>query len=142
MYNRLIISASILILGYIITIVGSKVLRNILIRISSRTKSNTDDYIFKVLYETIKPLGLAISTFTAWKILAIELNIAGINETILGLFKFILLVLIVRLANRIVLKLISSWAQRIDDNAVSTMIKSLSPMVRAAIWSIGKKAQL
>ena len=137
MYNKLIISASVLTLGYIITILGSKILKNILKKISSRTKNQTDDYIFKVIIETIKPLGLSISTFTAWNILQLEANIRGVNETILGLFKFILLILIVRLANRIVLKLISSWALKIDDNAVSTMIKSLSPMVRAAIWSIG-----
>ena len=115
MYNRLIISASILIIGYIITVLGSKILRNILKKISGRTKNQTDDYIFKVLLETVRPLGIAISTFTAWKILQIN-NIAGVNEAILGLFKFILLILIVRLANRIVLKLINSWAIKIDDN--------------------------
>jgi len=136
MYNRLIVSASVLVLGYVITALGSKILRNILKRISGNTKTQTDDYIFKVLLETLRPLGIAISTFASWKILQIN-NIAGVNETILGLFKFILLILIVRLINRIILRLISSWAQRIDDNAVSTMIKSLSPMVRAAIWSIG-----
>ncbi len=137
MYNRLIISAGVLILGFIITIIGSKILKNILNKISVRTNSQTDDYIFKVILETIKPLGLLISTYSSWKILSLETNITGINETILGLFKFILLILIVRLTNRIVLRLISSWAQKINDNAVSTMIKSLSPMVRAAIWSIG-----
>ena len=84
MYNRLIISASALTLGYIITILGSKILKNILKKISSRTKNQTDDYIFKVIIETIKPLGLSISTFTAWNFLQLEANIRGVNETILG----------------------------------------------------------
>ncbi len=137
MYTKAIISACIFIIGYIITIIGSKILKNIFKRISSRTKNTTDDYILNVLLDTIKPLGIAISTFFAWKILALQTNNLAINEAILGLFKFILLILIVRLVNRVLLRLINSWSLRVNDNAVSTMIKSLSPMVRAAIWSIG-----
>ena len=49
----------------------------------------------------------------------------------------ILLILIVRLINRILLRLLSSWSERINDDAVSTMLKSLSPMLRAIIWCIG-----
>ncbi len=137
MYSKIIISVATFFIGYIITIVSSKVLKSIFLKISSKTKNNTDDYIFNVLIDTIRPLGIAISAYTAWEILSIQTNFLRINEAILGLFKFILLILIVRLINRILLKLIHSWSLKINDPAVSTMIKSLSPMVRAAIWSIG-----
>ncbi|KGG15108.1 Small mechanosensitive ion channel [Prochlorococcus sp. MIT 0602] len=102
-----------------------------------RTKSKTDDYILQVLLETIKPLGLSISAFAAWKVLAIQRTVYGLNEGITGAFKLILLILIVRLFNRVLLKLLNSWALKINDSAVSTMLKSLTPMVRAIIWCIG-----
>ncbi len=137
MYTRLISSGCIFILGIIITLVGSKVLRSVFNKVVKRTKSKTDDYVLKVILETIKPLGISISAFTSWKILAIKTTSFGLNEGINGIFKLILLILIVRLINRILLRLIQRWSERINDAAVSTMLKSLSPMVRAIIWCIG-----
>ncbi|KGG11817.1 Small mechanosensitive ion channel [Prochlorococcus sp. SS52] len=106
-------------------------------KLALRTKSDTDDYILRLIVETIKPLGIAISTFAAWRVLAIKVNIPFVNGTIAGVFKLILLFLIVRLINRVLIRLITSWAQKINDPAVSTMLRSLSPMVRALIWCIG-----
>ncbi len=137
MYTRLISSGCIFILGIIITLVGSKVLRSVFNKVVQGTKSKTDDYVLKVILETIKPLGISISAFTSWKILAIKTTSFGLNEGINGIFKLILLILIVRLINRILLRLIQRWSERINDTAVSTMLKSLSPMVRAIIWCIG-----
>ncbi len=137
MYTRLISSGCIFILGILITLVGSKVLSSIFKKIVQRTKSKTDDYILKVLLDTVKPLGVSISAFTSWRILAIKTTGFGLNESITGVFKLILLILIVRLINRILLKLLTSWSEKINDAAVSTMLKSLSPMLRAVIWCIG-----
>ncbi len=137
MQIKLIAAASILFLGLIITFIASKILRRIFGKITSRTKNTTDDYILGVLLETIKPLGLSISAFLAWEILDIDLTILGINKVVTAIAKLILIVLIVRLINRILLKLINSWSNKINDQAVSTMLRSLSPMVRALIWSIG-----
>ena len=137
MYTRLISSGCIFILGTLITVFGSKILSSVLKKIVHRTNSKTDDYILKVLLDTVKPLGISISAFTAWRILAIKTTSFGLNEGITGIFKLILLILIVRLINRILLRLVSSWSERINDDAVSTMLKSLSPMLRAIIWCIG-----
>ena len=137
MYSRLIFSACVFLLGYIFTFIGARIIKGVFKRITSRTKSSTDDYVLKVIVETIKPLGISISTYAAWKILALKTNIDGLNENIFGLFKLILVILLIRLINRILLRIISSWSQKIDDQAVSTMLRSLSPMVRALIWCLG-----
>ncbi|AAP99836.1 MULTISPECIES: mechanosensitive ion channel family protein [Prochlorococcus] len=137
MYSRFIVSAFILVVGYIATLVGTKIISSMFSKLALRTKSDTDDYILRLIVETIKPLGIAISTFAAWRVLAIKVNIPFVNGTIAGVFKLILLFLIVRLINRVLIRLITSWAQKINDPAVSTMLRSLSPMVRALIWCIG-----
>ena len=137
MQIKLIAAISVFFVGILITIIGSKVLQRVFSKITSRTKNTTDDYILAVLLETIKPLGLSISLFLAWETIDIDLTILGINEVVSGIAKLILIVLIIRLINRVLLRLISSWSKKINDQAVSTMISSLIPMVRALIWSIG-----
>ena len=60
-----------------------------------------------------------------------------IDNYVLAISKFIGLVLIVRMINRILLRVIHRWTLKIDDKAISTMLKSISPMFQAAIWCLG-----
>ncbi|WP_269623508.1 mechanosensitive ion channel family protein [Prochlorococcus marinus] len=136
-YSKLIATATVFLIGLIITLSLSRLTRSIFGRLVKSSKSETDDYILKVVVETIKPLGITITSFLSWKILSIQIKIIGISEIIGGIFKLIVLILIVRLINRILLRLIQSWSNKVNDIAVSTMLRSLSPMVRAIIWSIG-----
>ncbi len=136
-YRSLLPSILFFLIGSILTLLGSKITKNILRKIVSRTKSETDDYIAKVIVETINPLGLIISATIAWNILEIQELFLVLDKTILALAKFASLILIVRLINRILLKVIQRWANRINDVSISNMIRSLSPMARATIWCIG-----
>ena len=133
-YRSLLTATATFCVGAILSLVASRITRVVFGRITARTNTETDDFILQVLLSTIKPLGLLISASVAWKILPIE-NV--INNAVLGIIKLICLVLIVRVINKIVLRLIQRWSLKIDDNSVSTMLRSLSPMVRALVWCIG-----
>ena len=133
-YRSLLTATATFCVGAFLSLVASRITRVVFGRITARTNTETDDFILQVLVSTIKPLGLLISASVAWKILPIE-NV--INNAVLGIIKLICLVLIVRVINKIVLRLIQRWSLKIDDNSVSTMLRSLSPMVRALVWCIG-----
>ncbi len=131
--SKFLISAFSFLICTILSLIISRLARKTLEKIAYRTKNKLDDYILKALVDSSKPLGLLISTFIAWKALVIG---GDIDKAIIGIIKFLLLVIVVRLVNKIVLKLINSWSLKVDDTSISTMLRSLSPMVRALIWCI------
>ena len=124
-----------LIAGVIITLIFSRFSGKLLTKITRSTKSTTDDYIAKAILDSIKPLGFLISLSLAWKSLPGSLD--EIESIILGLIKLFCLIIIVRLFNKIILRLINTWSIQINDKSVSTMLNSISPMVRALVWCIG-----
>ncbi len=134
LYQNLLTAVATFLIASLLTLVAARLLRLAMSRITSRTKSGTDDYIAEVIIKTIKPLGLLISASVAWSILPIE---EGINIAFTGIVKLLSLLLIVRLINNISLRLINSWASRIEDSSVSQMLLSLSPMIRALFWCLG-----
>ena len=133
-YKNLIISLLTFTIGCVISLISAKILKKILKKITSATQSKTDDYIATILIETIKPLGYILSFIVGWKILLIG---GIVDKTLIGISKFLCLVYIIRFVNRVFLKIIQRWANRINDQSISEMIRSLSPMVRASVWSIG-----
>ena len=133
-YRNLIVSILSFIIGCIISLISPKILRNILNKITSKTKSKTDDYIASLLIETIKPLGFILSFIIGWKFLLIG---GVVDKIFIGVSKFICLIYIVSFINRVFLKIIQRWANRVNDKSISEMIRSLSPMARALVWSIG-----
>ena len=133
-YKNIIISLLTFSVGCVISLVSPKILKKVLRRITSATQSKTDDYIATLLIETIKPLGFILSFIVAWKVLLIG---GIVDKTLIGISKFLCLIYIVRFVNRILLKIIQRWASKINDKSISEMIRSLSPMVGASVWSLG-----
>ena len=133
-YKNLIISLLIFSIGCIISLVSPKILKKVLRKITSATQSQTDDYVAALLIDTIKPLGFVLSFIIGWKVLLIG---GIVDKTLIGISKFIFLIYIVRFINKVFLKIIQRWASKINDRSISEMIRSLSPMVRASVWSIG-----
>ncbi len=125
---------AVLLIGIFLSIILARVARSILGRLVSKTASKTDDYIVNSAISTIKPIGWLISSTVAWQILPIQNQIDNAG---LSLFKLLFLIIIVRFANKVAIRLVQTASLRIDDPAVSTMLNSAGPMVRALIWGIG-----
>ena len=133
-YKNLIVALLTFVIGCIISLISPKILKKILNKITSKTKSKTDDYIANLLIETVKPLGFILSFIIGWKVLLIG---GVIDKTLIGIGKFLFLIYIIRFINRVFLKIIQKWSGKINDQSISEMIRSLSPMVRASVWCIG-----
>ena len=135
LYIYVFTASGTLIAGIILTLIIKRVAGKVLTKITKSTKSKTDDYIAKALLDSIKPLGFLVSLSIAWKSLPGSLD--EIENIITGLIKLLCLFIIVRLLNKIILRLINSWSIQINDKSVSSMLNSISPMVRALVWCIG-----
>ena len=120
--------------GGFLSLLLARVLTLVLGRLARRTRNRTDDFIVQLLGDTIPPAGWVVSAAVAWQIL--PTSAAG-DRVAFGFAKLILVVLLVRLVNRISIRLLQSWASRQSDDAVSTMISSLAPLVRALVWTVG-----
>ncbi len=132
-YTSIILASLVLILGILAILILSRMSRISLNAIASRTQNTTDDFIIKVLISSIKPIGLICVFSMAWIVLPLN---ESLDNIVLGVNKFIILVLIVRIINKILIRLIRNWSTKVDDTAIATMIESFSPMIRAIVWTI------
>lgn len=120
--------------GGLLGLVVARLVQRVLGRITRRTASTTDDFVVTVLVDTIPPVAWVLSASLAWQILPTD---AASDRLVYGLAKLILVVLIVRLVNRIGLRLLQRWANRAGDLQVANLIRSLAPMLKALVWCLG-----
>lgn len=120
--------------GGLLGLLVARLVQRVLGRITRRTASTTDDFVVTVLVDTIPPVAWVLSASLAWQILPTD---AASDRLVYGLAKLILVVLIVRLVNRIGLRLLQRWANRAGDLQVANLIRSLAPMLKALVWCLG-----
>lgn len=120
--------------GGLLGLLVARLAQRVLGRITRRTASTTDDFVVTVLVDTIPPVAWVLSASLAWQILPTD---AASDRLVYGLAKLILVVLIVRLVNRIGLRLLQRWANRAGDLQVANLIRSLAPMLKALVWCLG-----
>ena len=120
--------------GGLLGLLVARLVQRVLGRITRRTASTTDDFVVTVLVDTIPPVAWVLSASLAWQILPTD---AASDRLVYGLAKLILVVLIVRLVNRIGLRLLQRWANRAGDVEVANLIRSLAPMLKALVWCLG-----
>ncbi len=133
-FNQIFISLAIFIGGSIFSLISAKIIGSVLRRIAALSRNETDDFIFKSLVKTIPPAGCVVSAGIGWKLL--DLNHVT-NHFVFGIGKLILIVLLIRLVNKIGFHILNKWALTIGDEGASSMIRSLAPMLRAVVWCIG-----
>jgi small-conductance mechanosensitive channel len=120
--------------GGLLGLLVARLVQRVLGRITRRTASTTDDFVVTVLVDTIPPVAWVLSASLGWQILPTD---AASDRLVYGLAKLILVVLIVRLVNRIGLRLLQRWANRAGDLQVANLIRSLAPMLKALVWCLG-----
>jgi small-conductance mechanosensitive channel len=90
--------------------------------------------IGSALLASLAPLGWVASAAMAWQIL--PTGVAA-DRIAFSLAKLVLMVLLVRLANRICRGVLQRAAARSDDPALKGMIHALTPLQRALVWCLG-----
>ncbi|WP_320676941.1 mechanosensitive ion channel family protein [Prochlorococcus sp. MIT 1300] len=133
-YNAVTQFILILLAGFLFTLILKRITRFTLLRLASKTKSETDDYVAWIIIGAIKPLCYLATFIIAWEVFPIS---ESIDVFVYGLIKLIVLVILIRLINKILFRLIQRMTLKIDDTSISNMLRALTPMIRAVVWSIG-----
>ena len=123
-----------LLAGGLLATLLARVLKTLFTPITRRSASQSDDFVLQTVVDTLPPLGWVISGVVAWRLLPMRLDA---DWAVLAGAKLVVTVLLVRLINRIGGRLLQSWAGRSSDSAIASMLRSLTPLLRAVIWVLG-----
>ena len=128
-------SMLILLIGIVLTIITSKITRFSLKRISKRTKTEFDDYIFASITNLIKPIGVLLSIYFAIDYYFIE-DVKFVS-IILNLEKLLILIIVIKALNKILIRSLKETTDKINDPSIISMFSSLTPLIKAFSWTIG-----
>jgi len=133
--GNLFYAISIFFLGIISSFLISKITKFFLRRISNRTKNNFDDFIFDCLINIIKPIGYLLSLyFTIDYYFSDDLSFISI---LLNIIKLIIIIIVIKALNKLLIGLLNEYTEKINDISISSMIISLTPLIKAFSWTIG-----
>jgi len=120
--------------GGLLSSLMSALLGRSLVRLAQARGVSSQATIGSALLASVAPLGWVVSATMAWQILPTS---AAADRIAFSLAKLVLMVLLVRLANRICRGLLQRAAARSDDPALSGMIQAVIPLQRALVWCLG-----
>ena len=120
--------------GGLLSLLIARVFGVVFGRLTRKTRSETDDFLVQVIVATIPILGWVVSASWAWWLVPTP---PEADRVVFSIAKLILVVFLVRLVNRISLRLLQRSAIHSGDPAVGSMLRALAPMVRALVWCVG-----
>ena len=133
--ENLMLAISIFFIGILLSIIISKISKIFFKRISKRTKTNLDDFIFEVISGIIKPIGFLLSSY--FSIDYFFDNEITFISVLLNIKKLIILIIIIKALNKVIIKSLIESTTNVNDASISSMISSLTPLIRASTWTIG-----
>ena len=133
--ENLMLAIFIFFIGILLSIIISKISKIFFKRISKRTKTNLDDFIFEVITGIIKPIGFLLSSY--FSIDYFFDNEITFISVLLNIKKLIILIIIIKALNKVIIKSLIESTTNVNDASISSMISSLTPLIRASTWTIG-----
>lgn len=121
------------VIGVVATTALAFVIRSLLPKLTSRSKSTFDDFVVRRFSKYIIPLGILFTLFLLQDDLTLEENLLQIWNILL---RFSTLIILVRIFNSILLRSLEIIARRNAEDGIGTLITSVTPLLRAAIWTI------
>jgi len=133
--ENFLLAISIFFIGILLSIIISKLSKIFFKKISKRTKTNFDDFIFEVISGIIKPIGFLLSFyFSIDYFFADEITFISVLLNILKLF---ILIIIIKALNKVLIRSLTESTSKINDSSISSMVSSLTPLIKALTWTIG-----
>ncbi|MEB3306779.1 MAG: mechanosensitive ion channel family protein [Cyanobacteriota bacterium] len=120
--------------GGLLSLVAARLAGVMFLPMVRRTRGTLDDWILQVVIAAIPPFGWVISAVLAWRLLPTSVESDRVAFVVANL---LLVVLVVRLINKISVQVLHRFAERQDEATVASMLHSLTPMLQAVIWCIG-----
>ena len=120
--------------GCILVWIVGRLGRGIAARVTRRTRSTTDDFLIKALFDAVIPLAWMGVVLWSWETIPYE----GIGDTAVSwVTTLVTVVVVVRAVNRVANRLLLRFMQRLDSSNGMQMLDMLQPMVRVLFWTIG-----
>ncbi|MGC6481999.1 MAG: mechanosensitive ion channel family protein [Synechococcus sp.] len=121
------------VIGGVATVALAFVVRGLLPKLASRSKNTFDDFVVKRFSKYIIPLGILFTLFLLQNDLNLDGNLARIGSILL---RFSTLIILVRIFNSILLRSLEIIGRRSAKDGIDTLITSVTPLIRASIWTI------
>ena len=117
--------------GVALSFLISFIFKKILPRLAKRTRSDFDDFIFREVANLIFPLGSLAVLLLAEDKLQLP---GGLNRPYGIILTIAAAVVVIRLINRIGIRLLQSVARRSGREDIEQLIKTLFPLLKALTW--------
>ena len=119
--------------GIALTFLISFIFKNVLPRLAKRTKSDFDDFVLREFTNLIFPLGsIAVLLLVEDKF---QLP-GGLNRPYEIILTIAAAIVVIRLINRIGIRLLQSVARRSGREDIQQLIKTLFPLLKALTWAL------
>ena len=128
-------SLAIFFIGILSSLIISRITKVFLKRISKRTKTDFDDFIFESIVSVIKPIGFLLSLYFSVDYYFVDEN--NFETSLLNIEKLLILIILIKVINKILIRSLQESSEKINDPSIISMISSLTPLIKAFTWTIG-----
>ena len=128
-------SLAIFLIGILSSLIISRITKVFLKRISKRTKTDFDDFIFESIVSVIKPIGFLLSLYFSVDYYFVDEN--NFETSLLNIEKLLILIILIKVINKILIRSLQESSEKINDPSIISMISSLTPLIKAFTWTIG-----
>ena len=122
-------------IGTLASILFEKITKLFFKRISKRTKTNFDDFLFDSITNVIKPIGFLITIYFTIDYY-FENQITFIS-VLLNIDKLLILIILIKLINKILIRSLLESTRKLTDASIISMVSSLTPLIKAFTWTLG-----
>ena len=125
----------IFLIGALASILIEKITKLFFKRISKRTKTNFDDFLFDSITNVIKPIGFLLTIY-----LTIDYyfeNQITFISVLLNIDKLLILIILIKLINKILIRSLLETTRKLTDSSIISMVSSLTPLIKAFTWTLG-----
>ena len=125
--ENLLLAISIFFIGIILSIIISKISKIIFKRISRRTKTNFDDFIFETLTGIIRPIGFLLSAYFAIDyFFTYEITFISV---LLNIQKLLILIILIKALNKVLIRSLTESTSKIDAVSYTHLTLPTTPYV-------------
>jgi len=125
----------IFLIGALASILIEKITTLFFKRISKRTKTNFDDFLFDSVTNVIKPIGFLLTIY--FTIDYYFENQISFVSVLLNIDKLLILIILIKLINKILIRLLLETTRKLNDRSIISMFSSLTPLIKAFSWTLG-----
>ena len=125
----------IFLIGALASILIEKITKLFFKRISKRTKTNFDDFLFDSITNVIKPIGFLLTIY--FSIDYYFENKISFVWVLLNIDKLLIVIILIKLINKILIRSLLETTRKLTDSSIISMISSLTPLIKAFTWTLG-----